>query len=344
MTSVFFGVLLASFLVSSVVFGSNSKATRPEVPFAIPSDLLTLEVYIPKDSPLTTHRIALGELLFSDRRLSRDKTRACVDCHRPESSFTAPIITARNRNPPVIFNRLFSRRQFWDSRADHLEEQIKLTIRETSEMNFSGTEAVKRLNADSDLKAEIQNAFGRKTLQEADLYRALASFVRSIVSFDSKFDQVSRKESGIQFSELEEKGRVLFFEKFKCAVCHSGTGFTNERLSPPCYPQFGQTAASPSGVKRKFHQMFKTPTLRGLSKSGPYFHNGGLSTLEETIEFYDRSGPPPLDFIDAELFQVPIAEISRLEITQLKAFLETLNGTIEYGFPRKKVLKDANSL
>lgn len=323
------------------------------VPFPIPADLLSphgahanppLEVVIPPDSPLTISRIELGELLFSDRRLSRDQSMACVDCHRPELSFTSPVVTARLRNPPVIFNRLFSHRQFWNARAGNLEDQIRMTMAEPVEMNLPGPEAVKRLRKDTELVTRFRLAFGTSSIEEEDLYRALASFVRSIISYDSKFDQSQRPNSKIHLTEIEEKGRKLFFEKYKCSVCHSGPNFTNEILSPPCYPQFGQASSRPlqnaqTKTKRRFNLEVKTPSLRELSGSSPYFHNGGLTTIEETIEFYDRSGPPPADFLNAELFQVPINEIGKDEVQQLKAFLGTLNGRIEYGHPRKSVTR-----
>lgn len=338
-------VLISALFLPAALQAAGSLEIQERVPFALPSDLMApigahakpaLEIQIPAGSPLTLHRIALGEILFSDTRLSRGRSLACISCHHPETSFSAPLVTSRRRNPPVIFNRLFSEKQFWNARAGNLEEQIKLTMRESSEMDFSGAEAVKRLNQDSVLRKKFREVFGRDRIQEQELYQVLASFVRSIVSYDSKFDRVSRKEPGVQLSEIEEKGRVLFFEKFKCSVCHSGANFTNERLSPPCYPQFGQAPVA-SSVKRRFNQVIKTPTLRGLAGSAPYFHNGSLSTVDETIEFYDRSGPPPLDFVEAELFQVPITEISQSEVAELKAFLGTLNGQIEYGHPRKRV-------
>ncbi len=342
-------VLFWIFLFPVVVFSAGNGETSERVPFDIPLDLMkpkgphaepSLVAMIPKESPLTVHRIALGELLFSDSRLSRNRSLACISCHRPETSFTAPIVTARRRNPPVIFNRLFSQRQFWNARAESLEDQIRLTMRESSEMDFSGAEAILRLNQDPELRKKFREVFGRDHIRETELYQVLASFVRSIVSYDSKFDRVSRSEPGVKLTELEEQGRGLFFEKFKCSVCHSGPNFTNERLSPPCYPQFGQAPVASSSnprLKRRFNQEIKTPTLRGLAKSAPYFHNGSLSTVDETIEFYDRSGPPPLDFADADLFQVPITEISATQVLQLKAFLGTLNGRVEYGHPRKQI-------
>lgn len=316
------------------------------VPFELPADLVaptgphsqpSLKISVPADSPLTTSRIALGELLFSDKRLSRDQSLACIGCHQVENSFTSSIVTG-NRNPPVIFNRLFSEKQFWNARADSLEEQVRQTMNAPLEMNLSGKAAIARLRRDPKLVERFQKTFGKSGIEESDLYRALASFVRSIVSYDSKYDRSNRTGvTSVELSEIEEKGRQLFFEKFKCSVCHSGPNFTNEILSPPCYPQFGQ-AVEPASTKRQpFNREFKTPSLRGLAKSAPYFHDGSLAKIEETIEFYDRSGPPPMHFLKAELFQVPISSISNVEIERLKAFLGTLNGRIEYGHPRKSV-------
>lgn len=319
----------------------------PNVPFELPVDLIEphgphasskLQIFLPDHSQLTTARISLGELLFVDTRLSGNQSMACITCHRPETSFTSSIVTDANRNPPVIFNRLFSERQFWNARAATLEDQIRHTMSAASEMNSNGAKAAARLQKDPKMVGYFRDAFGTKRIEEKDVYRALASFVRSIVSYDSKFDRANRGgEPSVSLSEIEIQGQHLFFEKYKCSVCHSGPNFTNEMMSPPCYPQFGQKPAVASGPKRRFTQEFKTPSLRGLAKSSPYFHNGSLETIDQTIEFYDRSGPPPMDFVNADLFQVPINEISKSEVDQLRAFLNTLNGRIEYGFPRKTV-------
>lgn len=333
-----FGCNASSTFKTSPPLQSNiGSAVKLEgVPFPLPPELAKLNPQIPPDSPLTEERIALGEKLFSDTRLSRDQSMSCMGCHQPALSFTAPIVTGRLRNPPVIFNRLFSSHQFWNRRASSLEDQIAKTMEEPVEMNFPGKEAVARLNRDRKLVAEFASVFGNKEIREADLYRALASYVRSIVSSNSKFDRYTAGNLA-ELNEIELQGKQLFFEKLKCATCHSGPNFTNEILSPPCYPQFGQQIGKKSKSPRKFNQEFKTPSLRNLGASAPYFHNGSLDTIEQTIEFYDKSGPPPLDFINAELFQVPINNISKSDVQALRAFLNTLNGDLEYGHPRKKI-------
>lgn len=336
------GILAGAFLVSchaeSSFRAEQRMAVVHGVPFALPQEFARLNVQVPADSPLTNERIALGEKLFADTRLSRDLSMSCMGCHQPSLSFSAPLVTGRKRNPPVIFNRLLSTRQFWDARAVSLEDQIAKTMQEPVEMNFPGKEAARRLNKDSNLVAEFKSVFGTTGIQEADIYRALASYVRSIVSYNSRYDQFQNGNKKA-LNDLELEGRSLFFEKLKCATCHSGPNFTNEILSPPCYPQFGQKSVSKSSHPRRFNQEFKTPSLRNLSRSAPYFHNGGLDTIEQTIEFYDKSGPPPMDFVNAELFQVPINNISKSDLVALKAFLLTLDGDLEHGYPRKLVIQ-----
>ncbi len=339
-------LFVAIFALLQPGVAESAQGVPQQLPFALPTDLVAaagphskpeLKVFIPDDNPLTASRIALGELLFSDKRLSRHNTLACISCHQPENSFASSLVTGRKKNPPVIFNRLFSRKQFWDARAEGLEEQVRQTMTEPTEMNLSGKEAVTRLRKDPNLVGQFHKIFGKTQIVEEDLYRVLASFVRSIVTYDSKFDRANRKMPSAELTYLEEHGRELFFEKYKCSTCHSGPNFTNEILSPPCYPQFGQAVKPASTVRQPFNQQFKTPSLRGLAKSAPYFHNGSLAEIGETILFYDRSGSPPMNFSNAELFQVPINKIAGAEVEQLKAFLGTLNGRIEYGYPRKSI-------
>ena len=281
---------------------------------------LGLDLYmpVPEDNPLRADRIALGRQLFFDRRLSRDGSVACVTCHRPDRAFSdgrrlsvgVDRLVGR-RHAPAIINRAYGRVFFWDARSRSLEEQVLKPIEDPSEMD-----------------SPVDAAAARVGLSREDLSKALASYVRLILSGNSPFDRFTSGDRSAPSAE-EQRGLALFRGKGRCTACHVGPNFTDERthntgiawrsssdapLSAPLDTGAGDGA-------------FKTPTLREVARTAPYMHDGSVQSLEEVVEFYDRGGQPNPQ-LDAEIRP---AKFTPDERRALVAFLGALSGQLQEG-------------
>lgn len=295
------------------------------------------------DEALESKKVALGESLFFDPRLSLDRTVSCGSCHVPLYGFASPYrvtpgVFGRegDRNAPATVNRGIGQRQFWDARASSLEDQLNQTLRNHSEMDMSDEVLSTRIQEDPKLVESFMRVFASGAMA-SNAKAALVAFVQSIEAYDSDYD---RYVSG-ELSALNDKalaGKELFFNKYKCSVCHSGSNFTNEKLSPPCYPFIeSPLMAKVAKNTRQLGQLFKTPTLRNVEVTGPYLHNGKLKKLRHAIEFYENTGPVPDEFVGHEDFQVPVVKFQPGEVEQLEAFLRTLTGRVRYGSPLKEI-------
>ncbi|MCC6395212.1 MAG: c-type cytochrome [Bryobacterales bacterium] len=271
---------------------------------------LGLDLYLPApdDNPLTASRIELGRRLYFDRRLSRDGSVSCASCHDKTHAFSdgrqvAVGVFGRTgkRNSPVLINRGYGRLFFWDGRVATLEEQVLKPIEDPNEMDLPIAEAAVRVS-----------------LAPGEISRALASFVRSILSGDSAFDRYINGDRTALTPE-QQVGLQLFRGKANCTACHVGPNFTDESLHNTGVAWHdGHFSDAGAGQGN-----FKTPTLREIARTAPYVHDGSLATLEEVIRYYDRGGnqSPGLD-----------AEIRPLRLTSVEkraliAFLRSLNGT-----------------
>ena len=300
--------------------------------------LLGLDAYlpVPEDNPLTAQKVALGERLFNDPLLSRDKSVSCATCHEPENGFTDRRPTAvgvferrGTRRVPKLVNRGYGKSFFWDGRIPTLEKQVVQPILNELEMDLTIEESVERLRGDGEYAAAFWKAFDREVNGD-DLARALASYVRTLVSGNSRYDQyVAGDRSAL--SEAERAGLEIFRGKGDCTLCHLGPNLSDE--------QFHNTGISwKDGVftdEGRFtvtkierdRGAFKTPTLREVARTAPYMHDGSLAALEDVVEFYDKGGRanPNLDR------EIQALRLTRAEKTALLAFLGALSGTVRAG-------------
>jgi cytochrome c peroxidase len=281
-------------LAALSLLGCAGSGPSPELPTAPPG---FPPLPAPADNPLTVEKVALGRRLFFDKRLSRTGEIACASCHHQENAFADPRAVSAGvegrtgtRNAPGLINLAYGRSFFWDGGVDTLERQAMAPIMAENEMDLRLPVAVARLAADAGYQAEFQRAFAEPPSPSA-LTRALASFVRSLVSGDSRYDRF-RRGQGDALDAAERRGMDLFFgERGECFHCHDGFNFTNERYANDgSYLPGGDVGRqritqSPNDLGR-----FKVPTLRNIAVTGPYLHDGSLATLEEVIDQYARGG------------------------------------------------------
>ncbi len=330
------GLVIALVLVPVAVPGraaaqTASPAHGREVPVG-----LDLYMPVPELNPLTTAKVALGRKLFFDSLLSRDRTRACASCHDPRQAFTDGRAVALGvdgregtRSAPTLVNRGYGRSFFWDGRTRNLEEQVLQPIQHPKEMDITVGEVVVRLERDQAYSNLFQEAFGQE-VNGGDLAKALASYVRTILSGNTPIDRYLNGDRNV-LTELQRQGLLLFRGKASCIVCHVGPLFTDENFHNTGVAwrdgrllDEGRFAVT---GKETDHGAFKTPTLREVARTAPYMHDGSITTLEEVLEFYDRGGNsnPYLDR------RVRPLNLTSAEKGDLLAFLRALSGEIREG-------------
>jgi cytochrome c peroxidase len=324
--------LLAALGAAAVAADAPPPPPKDTLPAELALDSIPLGLEprpVPKDAPLTEARVKLGRRLFFDPILSADNTVSCATCHQPGHGFASTEARPRGvrgqraaRRAPSLFNRAYGTSFFWDGRETTLEAQALRPIADAAEMGSSVPAALDRLRADRQYKAQFEAAFPDGVTAD-NLGRALASFERVLLRGDSRVDRFRRKGKADALTASERQGLWLYESKGRCWRCHSGPNFSDEG-----YHNTGvgwrQAVADPGRFavtkKEADRGKFKTPTLRGVSLTGPYMHDGSLGSLREVVEFYNRGGGtnPNLDPALAPL------GLSKDEIADLVAFLEAL--------------------
>jgi cytochrome c peroxidase len=320
------GRLVSASLLSAVVL----QAAGPRLPLGL--DLYRPE---PHDNRLTAGKIELGRRLFFDRRLSRDGSLSCASCHDPSRAFSNSRPHARGvdgaigvRNVPTLVNRAWGTRFFWDGRAATLEQQVLEPILNPKELASTEARVVALVGA-RDYRSEFRATFGAEP-GLVDASRALASFVRTIVSGNAPYD---RYVSGVPsaLDSAARRGLALFAGKAACNTCHTGPFFTDEQFHNTGVAWRLGTLTDPgrAGVTGADGDRgaFKTPTLRDVSRTAPYMHDGSFPTLADVIDFYDRGGRRNPG-VDPKLRALHLTRDEKLD---LLAFLNSLTGQITAG-------------
>ena len=314
--------------VALVATASGCGVAGPEAPATVevrvPDGFGPLPV--PPQNPLRADRVALGERLFFDPVLSRDRSVSCGSCHLPELAFAdgrarSLGVEGRTglRNAPSLLNVAYRKTLFWDGGALFLESQALVPLEDAHEMDLPAEDALRRLRAHAEYPALFAEAFDGEAPSVRTLTYALAAFQRTLVSAPTALDRF-RAGDGDALADGARRGLALF--EAHCSACHAGAQLTSDGFENN---GAAVTDADPGRARVTFSEAdrgtFRVPSLRAVARTAPYFHDGRFSTLEAVLAHYDRGG-------DATAGQSPRVRPLRLSPADrdaLVAFLRTLD-------------------
>lgn len=308
----------------------------------------------PSENPISDHGATLGRVLFYDKSLSANESTSCASCHKQELAFTddrkfsvgfdgRPV----TRNSMSLINARYYRggRFFWDERADSLETQVLMPIENEVEMGHQLDRLVPQLQSDPIYPPLFRAAFGSEKITPERIAKGLAQFVRSIVSYRSKYDvgraQVdSPLEPFPNFSEQENLGKEQFFGRAQCASCHlADTPHADDHIAQSAFfyvdkPVVNGIDSDTTDVDTGVAEIsgrdsdsgrFKAPSLRNVEVTAPYMHDGRFRTLDQVLEHYNWSvRPHPNLDVRLEDFAANGMALPEVEKVSLGVFLMTL--------------------
>lgn len=312
----------------------------PPAPPLPPKPAFLPDIADPKDNPTTPEKVQLGHMLFFETLLSKDRSQSCESCHHPDLAWTegravSPKVggAMNKRNAPTMLNVGYQQSFYWDGRVPTLEGTCKAAW--TGQLGADPASVATGLNTNGKYRALFMRAFNSPPTAD-NIPLALASFLRALKSGDAPYDRFEKGDKKAVSAQARRGFQV--FRKANCALCHV----------PPLYTdlQFHNVGVGwDLGDKRDHGRMdatkdpkddgkFKTPSLRDVAKTAPYFHDGSAKTLDEAIDFMLGGGKknPNLDE------KLKPAKLSKSDRAALKAFLESLSGRMTFaGAPQEMV-------
>ncbi len=289
----------------------------------------------PKDNALNAARVDLGRHLFFDPRLSGDGNMSCATCHNPALGWSDGLPTAKGikstvlgRASPTIVNSAFNTIQMWDGRKKDLEDQATGPLEAELEMHTDTTQLYKWISGISGYRALFASAYPGEEINAATYAKAMASFERTIVMKDTPFDKwVAGNAKAMTAQQVRGFGIFLDSKKGNCAACHSAPNFTDNGFhnvglaswgNPN--PDMGRSAQKPIA---RMKGAFKTPQLRGITLTAPYFHDGSAKTLTDVVDHYAKGGVATSN-LDPNIHPLTLTEQDRQDLV---AFMNALTGT-----------------
>ncbi len=268
---------------------------------------------IPLKIELDSRKVSLGKRLFQDKRFSGNNQVSCASCHHLSLSGADQIPKSVGTekgflNAPTVLNSGFNIKQFWDGRADTLEEQIDGPMTSSHEMNSSWPEVLEKLKASSIYESEFKAIYA-EGITEASTKDAIATFERSLYTPNSRFDQYLRGNEDILTSN--EKEGYQLFKANGCVSCHQGVGVGGNMFQK--FGVFGDYFSDRGNIterdlgrynvtqKESDRYAFKVPSLRNVVLTAPYFHDGSVETLNEAVKImikYQLGRPEKKEDVD----------------------------------------------
>ena len=329
---------------------------RPEAATVFDRHALDPSAFAPDPAPSASPELtALGARLFTDPRLSGAQNRSCASCHDARRAFTdgraRPLLIRAGhpsaRNTPTLLDVAYQPSYFADQRASSLEQQIGIVLASETEMGSSAALAAAHLSGDRALRSEFERAFpgpGDNGLTERTVRIALAAYLRSLDSFDSRFDRAVRGDLH-ELTSNERAGFTLFMGKARCGTCHFAPLFSGvmppdftsaepEIIGVPTRPRLRNAQLDPDSGRAGIDHMaehlfaFKVPTLRNVALTEPYMHNGAYATLDEVVRFYEHGGGAGVGAdLPATTLPATRLHLRPAERRSIIAFLHTLTDT-----------------
>lgn len=296
------------FIILSLVSCRKEKVGFKPTPYNLNKPSHFPNMPIPDDNPLTKEGVELGRFLFYEKRLSGDNTMSCATCHMPQNGFSDVNQFSvgidgifGTRQSMALVNLGWESFFFWDGRASTLEKQILEPVPNPIEMHQSWKDAVSKLNADVTYRNRFFKAFNEEGIDSIKVSKAIAQFLRTLISAESKYDVMYKYENSMALSTSEQAilGTIdpeewAGYDLFKslngadCFHCHNGPlmqvkKFSNNGLMPNSINDLGRAHVTNNPED---NYKFKVPTLRNIALTAPYMHDGRFATLDEVIEHY----------------------------------------------------------
>ena len=286
----------------------------------------------PADNQPNAARVELGKMLFFDPRLSSDSNMSCASCHSPLFGWSDGLGTARGtkskvlgRASPTVVNTGYNTIHMWDGRKATLEDQAMGPMESMDEMAMDLSALFKWLNTSPGYQTAFKKAYPGEAIDAKTLSKSIASFERTVVSNESPFDRWLHGDAKAMTAE-QVRGFRLFTDagKGNCAACHQAPNFTDNgfhNIGLASYdkpsPDVGRFAIRPV---KSLKGAFKTPTLRDIELTAPYFHDGSAKTLMEVVEHYNRGGVSKTDLSP----EMKPLNLTREEMQAIVAFMQAL--------------------
>jgi cytochrome c peroxidase len=282
------------------------------------------------ENPITPAKVELGRLLFEDPRLSGDESLSCESCHSPEMGYAEAVAFSEGakgqpmpRHTPTLLNAGYYRFINWDGKFASTTQLVPAIMANPKNMNLQDEEVlVSRLEAVPEYREAFRASFGGPATR-LRVAQALDVYVRTLTTPNSPFDKYVSGDL-YALSEAQKRGLALFVGKAECMMCHRGPNFADDQFHSLGIGVDDLGRFKVTGVEADRYA-FKTPTLRNVTLTAPYMHDGSLSTLREVIDFYNAGGGPgrPKSVLLRRL------HLSEQEKRDLVAFLESLTGIVE---------------
>ncbi|MBC8082352.1 MAG: cytochrome C peroxidase [Hymenobacter sp.] len=344
----------------NIPFVAGRRAVRADATGYFVADAFDANFFAPADAAAPTAAVlALGAALFKEPLLSGKAGRSCASCHVPGRAYTDGLRvnssllagTGLERNTPTLFNAALQPDLFYDSRVHSLEDQVHAVVSNKSEMGGQLSETPALLRRKSTYAKLFAQAFAteKQPVTERNIRRAVATYVRSLVSLNSRFDQYLRGDTAI-LNKQEVLGFNLFMGKAQCGTCHYMPLFNG--TVPPLYDKtesevLGVPATADTlhptldadqgkfllyGIAHQRHA-FKTPTVRNAALTPPYMHNGVYQTLEQVMDFYNKGGGAGMGLtVPNQTLAEDRLGLSPAEQQALIAFIKSLNDVREVAY------------
>ena len=297
-------IAITFFVLATFVTGAATAASKPVLKAGDPSlaGWILPPPPAPQDNVPNAARVNLGRHLFFDPRLSGEGNMSCATCHNPGLGWSDGLATGKGvkslalgRASPTIVNSAYVSIMMWDGRKKNLEDQAMGPMQANVEMNMDTGKLFQWLNSNPGYQKLFEAAYPGEGINAGTLSKAMATFERTVVMNDTPFDRwlVGDKKA---MTEQQVRGFGIFVDPAKgnCAVCHAAPNFTDDgfrNIGLASWgmenPDMGRYAQKPI---TKMKGAFKTPQLRGIALTAPYFHDGSAKTLMDTVEHYNKGG------------------------------------------------------